>query len=401
MSSCFRAGYLAGIVLVMTLCLVRVTVVMAGDPDDASLPPGTPGRALALPAASRASLEDHAARDFVFADPDWYQWGGSVIQGEDGKYHMFYSRWPRENPRGMWGWLYECQIARAVAEKPEGPYRHVEVILEGFGQPQAERWDAINAHNPCITRLHDPVTDRDRYYLYYIATRDDDNQFHADGRPDDWWDHIINQRVGVAVADSLKGPWVRHPEPVIQPPTGPFRHYLVNPGVCQLPDGRFLMVLKGRDDGPNHGRMIHGWALADRPEGPFVAQNSLLFPATMHAEDPTVWVQGQWIFVAVKDWTGHLSGQPGISYVRGKLIGDTIQWEVPENCNISPRTLVWDDGQTTPLANLERPWILRDKDGSPTHLFAACCVKNPFERPSNAPVGLHLPFNVCLPLGEP
>jgi len=177
---------------------------------------------------------------------------------------MFYSRWRRENPRGMRGWLYESQIAHAVADRPQGPYTHLEVVLEGFGQPRAQRWDAINAHNPCITRMTDPATGRQRYYMYFIANRDDD-RFTQEGREDDWWDHIINQRIGVAVADSPGGPWTRHPEPVITPPTGPLRHYLVNPGVVQFPDGRFLMVLKGRDDGPDH-RLAQGTTSSAIPD---------------------------------------------------------------------------------------------------------------------------------------
>jgi len=371
--------------LISGVLLCFVAAAWAGEPRD-------PGCAAALPVASRASLEDHSARAHIFADPDWFQWGGSVVQGEDGKHHMFYARWRRDNRRGMRGWLYECEIAHATSEQPEGPYRHVETVLRGFGQPQVERWDAINAHNPCITRMTNPETGKPRYYLYYIGTRDD-NSFENN----DWWDHIINQRIGVAWSDCLEGPWVRHDKPVITPPNGPLRHYLVNPAVCELPDGRFLMVLKGRDDGKGHGRMIHGWALANRPEGPFVAQDSLLFPATVSAEDPCVWADGNWIFAVVKDWHGNLSGTPGISYVRGQLDGDTIRWEIPDNNSISPRILFWKDGKQTRLHSLERPFVLRNAAGRPTHLFAAASVETPFAN-AHGKASPHLPFNVCLPL---
>ncbi|HTM99772.1 MAG TPA: hypothetical protein VL088_13545, partial [Pedobacter sp.] len=30
----------------------------------------------------------------IFKDERFYSWCSSVIKGEDGKYHMFYSRWP-------------------------------------------------------------------------------------------------------------------------------------------------------------------------------------------------------------------------------------------------------------------------------------------------------------------
>lgn len=368
----------------------------------------SPGHAGKLPAASRQSLLDKEARPFVFADPDWFQWGGSCILGEDGKYHLFYARWPRDNPRGMFGWLYVSEIARAVADKPEGPYVHQETVLKGFGEPQQERWDAHNAHNPCITRMKDPDTGKLRYYLYFIANRDDDET------ASDWLDRVVTQRVGVASADSPAGPWKRHDKPVIAPPAGPLRRYVTNPGVCQLPDGRYLMVLKGRaNEGSgeaarrgNFGPMLHGWALADRPEGPFVAQDSLLFPASVPAEDPCVWVQGGWIFCAVKDWHGKLGGQTGISYVRGKLDADgKIDWQVPENASITPREIRWDDGIVTKLDATERPFVLRDASGKPSHLFMAASELNPFANGNQKPradgkvVPLrNLPFNLCLPL---
>ncbi|MEN9359592.1 MAG: hypothetical protein RL095_1127 [Verrucomicrobiota bacterium] len=48
-----------------------------------------------LPAASRASLADQQARPFVFADPDYFHWGGTPVLGDDGRYHLFYDRWSR------------------------------------------------------------------------------------------------------------------------------------------------------------------------------------------------------------------------------------------------------------------------------------------------------------------
>ena len=371
-----------------------------------------PGKATVLPKESRKSLTDKKARPYIFADPQFYQWGGSVILDDEGTYHMYYARWPKANPRGMYGWLYVSEIAHATAKRPEGPYKYKDVVLKGFGEPQAERWDAYNAHNPCITRMRDNKSGKLRYYLYYIANRDD-NSLHCD-----WWNRIINQRVGVAVADSPNGPWTRHLEPVITPPNGQLHHYLVNPGVCQLPDGRSLMVLKGRGKGLNKkdergvldvGPMLHGWALADCPEGPFKVQKSLLFPGHISAEDPCVWVAGGKIYAAVKDWHGKLGGIAGISYVIGTMDSDnTITWEIPKEASISERIIKWDDGKETRLNALERPFVLIGKDNHPTHLFAAASVLNPFGFSSMKADTLddidvesrtpHLPFNLCIPL---
>jgi len=251
--------------------------------------------------------------------------------------------------------------------------------------------------------MKDSKSGKLKYYLYFIANRNDNNMRN------EWSNHIIRQRIGVASSDSPNGPWKRFDKPVVTPPNGPLNYYLVNPGVCQLPDGRYLMVLKGRAKGKGihqFGPMLHGWALADAPEGPFKVQENLLFPGTISAEDPCVWVQDGWIMAAVKDWHGKLGGVAGISYIRGKLNKtDSIDWEIPENASITKREIRWDDGKVTRLNAAERPFILLDKKGQPSHLFIAASTFNPFKNSGQKadrkrpliPVE-NLPFNLCLPL---
>jgi len=348
-------------------------------------------------------IEGQQARSHLFADPQFYHWGGTPILGDDGLYHLFYDRWPRNNPRGMYGWLYITEIAHATAERPEGPYTYRNTALSSPGDDPPGRWDAVNTHNALITRFPNPDTGKPTYYLYFIANRGERTM------SDPWLVHIRHQRIGVASSDSPDGPWTRHPEPVCQP-GGPLQHYVVNPGVTRLPDGRYLMVLKGREFRKNTpkkwGPMLHGWALADKPTGPFQIQPTLLFPGTISAEDPCVWVQDGRIFAALKDWHGKLSGTPGISWVYGDIQADgNIRWSVPPNSLISARVLKWDDGTETRIDSLERPYILLDAKGRPSHLFAAASLKSPFagssQTPLKNPARVHpgnLPFNVCIPL---
>lgn len=361
--------------------------------------PGTPGT---LPVASKASLDDQKARPFVFADPDWFHWGGTPVLGDDGRYHLFYDRFPRGNGRLMSGWLYVSEIAHAIADRPEGPYAYHDTALAGPGDDPKGRWDAVNAHNAYCVRMPEPGTGKLRYYLYFIANRDNHET------KDDWTNHIATQRIGVAVADKPEGPWTRQAEPACVP-QAPLFGYTVNPGVTRLPDGRFLMLLKGRSRAAARGiagNAIHGWALSDKPTGPFVIQKTLLFPGNLSAEDPCVFVQNGRIYAAVKDWHGDISGTPGIAWLHGELLADgSIRWEVPKKSNLSPRELRWSDGTSTKLHALERPFVLQDASGNPTHLFAAAAVENHGFRSSVTPKnpapeipGSHLPFNVCIPL---
>jgi hypothetical protein len=379
-----------------------------------------PGVAAALPAASRASLNDQTTRPYIFSDPAYFHWGGTPVKGDDGLYHIFYDRWSRKNPRLMRGWLFVSEIAHGVATQPQGPYKYKDTVLTGPGDNPAGRWDAFDAHNAYCVRLADREREGGeigaappaRYYLYFIANRDTNSTFN------DWYDHIVAQRIGVAVADSPDGPWTRLTQPACTTQS-PLLGYVVNPAVVQLPSGRYLMLLKGRQfnqpqsatsDAMGHYRV--GWALADKPTGPFTVQPTLLFDAAgIVFEDPCVFVWNGRIYAVVKDTNGQLSGTRGISWVSGTIgaNGYTITWSVPTTATpsalISARQLTWSDGTTTSLNNLERPFILQDATGRPEFLFAAAAVQDPFLNSSITPLnpvptipGANLPFNVCIPL---
>src|SRR5262245_42584521 len=60
-------------------------------------------------------------RNGGFRMEGYWVWCGSVIKGDDGRYHLFASRWPKDitfHP----GWMTSSEIVRAVADRPEGPY---------------------------------------------------------------------------------------------------------------------------------------------------------------------------------------------------------------------------------------------------------------------------------------
>ncbi|MCQ2386521.1 MAG: glycosyl hydrolase family 43, partial [Clostridia bacterium] len=62
-----------------------------------------------------------AVKNGGFRDNDYLIWCGSVIKGEDGRYHMFASRWKRELGFGS-NWPFRCEIVRAAADTPKGPF---------------------------------------------------------------------------------------------------------------------------------------------------------------------------------------------------------------------------------------------------------------------------------------
>jgi hypothetical protein len=57
----------------------------------------------------------------------YYVWCNSPIEDDQGKIHVFFSRWNAK--KGMGGWINGCEIAHAVADVPVGPYQFLEIVL--------------------------------------------------------------------------------------------------------------------------------------------------------------------------------------------------------------------------------------------------------------------------------
>ncbi|TXE12102.1 hypothetical protein FUA26_06785 [Seonamhaeicola algicola] len=151
------------------------------------------------------TLELGKVSDFSnFTDTDNITvWGGSAIKGEDGLYHMFYSRWKKNLG---WAWVTHSEIAHAVSTSPFGPFKHKDVVFPRRG---AEYWDGLCTHNPTTHKFEG------KYYLYYMGNTGDDVNPCVPGKIEYNWTHRNNQRIGVAVADNPNGPWKRFDEPLI------------------------------------------------------------------------------------------------------------------------------------------------------------------------------------------
>ena len=55
----------------------------------------------------------------AFECEGWWVWGSSVIKGDDGKYHMFVSRFPKSLPFHP-GWMIASEIVHATSDVPQG-----------------------------------------------------------------------------------------------------------------------------------------------------------------------------------------------------------------------------------------------------------------------------------------
>ncbi|WP_372011052.1 glycoside hydrolase family protein [Paenibacillus chitinolyticus] len=318
----------------------------------------------------------------------YWVWCGSAVKGEDGRYHLFASRWPDSLPMHP-GWLVSSEVVRAVSDTPEGPYTYAETVLPARG---AEYWDGRSTHNPHIVRIGDT------YVLYYMGSTHPfaDPEPGEPLRPEDPVTVVArsNKRIGIATASRPEGPWLRRDEPVLTVRPGMFDSFLTsNPAPCVLEDGSVLLVYKARKyEGFRHGEMTIGAAKASHFEGPYTRlAEGPLFPPDFNIEDPFVWKTEDGFSMIAKDMTGRLCGEK-YGGIRA-FSPDGVTWSLCDPPKAYSRTFLWDDGVMRQAGNLERPFLLME-GGVPTHLFAAA---------SDGTKGFHdctKTWNMVIPLKE-
>jgi hypothetical protein len=287
----------------------------------------------------------------IFETEGYYNWGGSIIKGEDGLYHLFYSRWKSEYE--FTGWLVYSEVAHATAESPTGPWEYHSTALQGRGKGH---WDATTAHNPKIKYFEG------RYYLYYISTNMGDHEYTEDEMREtavvgyshpNWKILRPNQRTGVAVSSSLNGPWERFPTTLIEP-SGPITTLTVNPAIARGADSRYYLIVKG--DKPNEERFIRNQAIAisTNPDGPFEMQ---AYPVIdyMDTEDMSIWYD-----TSRKRFYGIFHSTEG--FIGLVTSADGLSWEKARGYQGIPKKIPVLDGTTLAPLRLERPFIYQENN---------------------------------------
>lgn len=307
-----------------------------------------------------------APKNGGFGMDDYWVWCGSVIKGEDGRYQMFASRWTKDV--SFWPhWITNSEVVRASSDTPQGPYQFEEVVLP----PRDGFWDGRMTHNPTIHKSGGT------YLLFYTGTTYD-APMPTRQTPTIWGSPMVlqaraNQRIGLATAPSLSGPWTRRDEPILAPREGKWDALMTtNAAPCVLEDGGVLLIYKAV--GYEADLLRLGVARAEHFDGPYQRlQDEPLFrfDATGdHVEDAYVWHEGGLFRLVMKDMNGGIGGEKGGGIAATSP--DGIKWTIADPPQAYSRSIRWDDGTTLVQGHLERPQLLLE-NGAPTHLFAATC----------------------------
>ena len=303
-----------------------------------------------------------------FAMEDYWVWGSSVVRGDDGLYHMYVSRWPKNLPFHP-GWMVASEIVHAVSETPEGPYRFSDVALPARG---AEYWDGRSTHNPRILRH------KDLYVLFYMGST---HPYAEITNPDTLTLSSpyttlarANKRIGIATSKSPYGPWERRDDPVLDTRPGTFYSFLTsNPAPWIEEDGTTTLIFKSRqykEGFPYQSHMMIGVAKAKSFEGPYEVHPEPIFGVDRmgEIEDPFIWKDENGFHMIAKDQRGTITGH----WHDGLLAhsSDGISWFPDNSPHAYTRIIRWSDGQELKMGQLERAFLLVE-DGRPTHLFFA------------------------------
>jgi hypothetical protein len=294
-----------------------------------------------------------------FRQDGYWVWCGSVIKGDDGKYHMFASRWPSSTPFSPY-WLTNSEIIHAVSAMPDGPYEFSDVALPPRG---AEFWDGQMTHNPAIRKYGNT------YLLYYTGTTYKGARPSATN-PVGETDALKleahqGERIGLATAKSPYGPWKRLDKPILDVVPNSWEQYLVsNAAPVVLNDGHVMLYYKGVEKLRVNAI---GLAVAACPTCEYKRVSNQPLNLGIGAEDPFIWQENGKFKALMLDTDRRYSPDKEIFYA---LSDDGLRWRVPKNAIAVSRKVLWADGTTKKMNSTERPHVLIE-NGRPTHVFFA------------------------------
>ncbi|MDR0384539.1 MAG: glycoside hydrolase family protein [Prevotellaceae bacterium] len=232
-------------------------------------------------------------------DGTYSYWGGNILRGDDGKYHLFVCGWLESSSKGHAEWPNSI-VFHTVCDNSAGPFKIKSIIGKG--------------HNPEIFR-----TKSGQYVLY-----------------------VLN---GQYVANRIDGPWTygqfdfdRRDRKIVDG--------LSNLTFARREDGSFLMICRGGGVWISETGLSTYSQLTDKRVYPDVAGAF---------EDPVVWRDHIQYHLIVNDWLGRIA-----FYLRSK---DGVKWVADPGEAYIPGISKHEDGRVEEWFKYERMKVFQDEYG--------------------------------------
>lgn len=187
------------------------------------------------------------------------------------------------------------------------------------------------------------------------------------------------KRIGVAVADHPRGPWTRQDQPILEPRPGMWDGAITsNPAAVIHEDGSVLLVYKSAPvpyPERNENRALHfGVAAAPHYTGPYARLRDgqkirIAGAEDERVEDPSIWYANGHYHMIAKAFGDRLTGQKEAGFYA--YSSDGVNWAVPAEAKAYDLDVRFEDGSQRTQVKLERPQVLLDDAGRPTHLYFA------------------------------
>ncbi|EYA41080.1 glycoside hydrolase family protein [Bacteroides fragilis] len=236
--------------------------------------------------------------------PDISFWGGNILRGEDGKYHLFVCGWPENAKKGHMEWP-NSTVYHAISKQLHGPYAIQDTIGKG--------------HNPEAFILADG-----RIVVY-----------------------VIN---GYYLADSVDGPWE-------------FKQFDFNPRDRKIIEGLSNLTFAERQDGSRLMICRGGGVWISRSGlSPYnqITERRAYPNVKGEFEDPVVWRDSLQYHLIVNDWLGR------IAFYQRSL--DGVHWVTEQGEAYVPGISRHKDGKVENWFKYERAKVYQDKEGRPIQM---------------------------------
>lgn len=219
------------------------------------------------------------AKGDVGPDENWQRLDPSNVICYENRYYIVYTKAvARTN-------LYHGTVWCAVSDDGQ----HWTELNEALGRGSGDAWDNFGVITPYL------VPWEGKFYLFYTASHE------KEGEP--WAVRGENNKraIGVAVADSPAGPYVRcFDRPVLAPgPEPAWDSYLVDDTHILYRGGKFWLYFKGGDKHVTAQTTRWGVAFSDSLTGPYTKYDGNPFIDSGHTV--CVWKQGTGVAALVDD----------------------------------------------------------------------------------------------------
>ena len=291
-------------------------------------------------------------------DPNYFHWCVSPIDNDQGRTHLYLSRWPAN--LGMAGWSTNGELAHYVGNSAEGPFTYVNTVLSNATVPSS--W-MVSPHNVRIKKIDDSFV-----IVYIVQDSRVGNQ--------------TGQKIGLLTSASLDGPWtpVGPGGVAVQPSTNPSNWAyngilgVDNPDFDKI-DGKYYIFFKA---GPKmDGSMHYGYAVSDTLTGSYTISSAPQTDNIDYIEDATAFAWNGYEYLLTTDnfgtntgvfgagilWRADTQNSPGPFHLANAQIG----FGVLSDYTTIPDTATFN---YTTYDKFERPAILM-RNGKPAYFYGA------------------------------